>query len=227
MLTTQLKQPSDTHRDDGKIRLFRKEKIAMRKLFPLTFTFVFVALLLTSVPSLAADKDAPKEVFTGSIVGIGGTFAGQSIPFTLEISGVTSDENALKYLEVLKNKGQAGLLSAISKNKLGWVKLDSTAVRGINLTKWTYDLLVVRALRTEKGRLFKMLYERTPSMYELRQGGRIRDYIFTYMEMYVGEDGKGNGMAIGAAKIKWSKKEELEIENFGTYPARLMGVLKR
>jgi hypothetical protein len=42
------------------------------------------------------------------------------------------------------------------------------------------------------------------------------DYIFSYLEMFVGDDGKGTGMAMGAAKIKWTKKEELEIENFGT-----------
>jgi hypothetical protein len=206
---------------------FERRKKVMKKLFCLTCTILFAALLLTSVPFFAVDKDAPKEVFTGSVVGVGGLPAGQSISFTLEISGATSDEDTLKYLEVLKNKGQEGLLSAISKNKFGWFKLDSTRVRGLNITKWTYDLLVVRALKTEKGRLFKILFERTPSMYELRQGGRIRDYIFTYMEIYMGDDGKGNVMAIGAAKIKWNKKEELEIEGFGTYPARLMGVLKR
>lgn len=199
----------------------------MKKLLPLTFTTLLTALLLTSVPFFAADKGVPKEVFTGTVVGVGGTFGGQSIPFTMEISGVTSDEDTLKYLEVLKNKGQEGVLNAISKNKLGWFKLDNTGVRGLNLTKWTYDLLVVRVQKTEKGHLFKILFERTPSMYELRQGGRIRDYIFSYLEMYVGEDGKGTGMAIGAAKIRWNKKEELEIENFGTYPAKLMGVLKR
>lgn len=199
----------------------------MKKLFPLIFTILFVVLLFTSVPLFSAEKDTPKEVFTGTIVDVGGTLAGQSIPFTLEISGVTLDDDGLKYLEVLKNKGQEGLLSAVSKNKLGWFKMDNTRVRGLNLTKWTYDLLVVRVQKTEKGRLFKILFERTPSMYEVRQGGRSMDYIFSYFEMFVGDDGKGTGMAIGAAKIKWNKKEELEIENFGTYPAKLMGVLKR
>jgi hypothetical protein len=199
----------------------------MKKIFSLIGCFLFAAILLSSPSLFAADKDAAKEVFTGTVMAFGGPLNGQSIPFTVEISGVTSDEDGLKYLEVLKNKGQEGLLSAISKNKLGWFKLDNTKAQGLNLTKWTYDLLVVRIKKTEKGRLIKFLYERTPSMYELRQGGRIRDYIFTYAEMYVGDDGKGSGMAIGAAKIRWNKKEELEIENFGTYPAKLMGVMKR
>jgi hypothetical protein len=199
----------------------------MKKNLTSGWVYLLGVLLLSSFPLLAADQNSAKEVFTGTVMSFGGPLNGQSLPFTLEISGVTSDEDALKYLEVLKNKGQNGLLSAISKNKLGWVKLDNTRVNGLNLTKWTYDLLVVRIQKTEKGRLIKFLYERTPSMYELRQGGRIRDYIFTYAEMFVGDDGKGTGLAIGAAKIRWSKKEELEIENFGTYPAKLMGILKR
>jgi hypothetical protein len=185
--------------------------------------------MVTLVPSARAaeSKTEAKEVFTGTLVGIGGSLGGKSIGFTLEITGVVPDEDALKYLEVLKNQGQEGLLRATQKNKLGWFKVDSTTARQLNLQKWTYDLLLVRIGKTEKGRVMKVLFERTPSWYELRQGGRIRDYIFTYMELYVGDDGKGEGSLIGAAKIRWTKNEELEIENFGTYPAKVMGLLKR
>ncbi len=188
---------------------------------------LFVLALL--VPALLNAVDVPKEVFTGTLVGIGGVLGGKSIPFTMEISGATSDDDTLKYVEVLKNKGQDGLLKAIEKNKLGWFKLDSAnpQTRGLNLTKWAYDLLAVRIGKGEKGRVFKVLFERTPSFYELRQGGRSLDYKFTYMELYVGDDGKGGGSLIGAAKIRWSKKEEVEIESFGTYPAKIMGLLKR
>ena len=45
-------------------------------------------------------------------------------------------------------------------------------------------------------------------------------------------DGKGEGTYIGAAKIRWvtdekTGKKSVEIENFATYPTRLMGVAKR
>jgi hypothetical protein len=193
---------------------------------PCSLGFVVLTML---VPALLNAVDVPKEVFTGTLMGIGGTLGGKSIPFTVEISGATSDEDALKYVEILKSKGQDGLLKAIEKNKLGWFKLDSAnpQTRGLNLTKWTYDLLTVRIGKGEKGRVIKALFERTPSFYELRQGGRSLDYKFTYMEMYVDDEGKGGGSLIGAAKIRWNKKEEVEIESFGTYPAKIMGLLKR
>ena len=189
-----------------------------------------VLLVLTMVvPALLNAVEVPKEVFTGTLVGIGGTLGGKSIPFTVEVVGATSDDDALKYVEILKSKGQDGLLKAIEKNKLGWFKLDSAnpQTRGLNLAKWTYDLLVVRMGKGEKGRVIKALFERTPSFYELRQGGRSLDYKFTYMEMYLDDKGQGSGSLIGAAKIRWNKKEEVEIESFGTYPAKIMGLLKR
>ncbi len=188
---------------------------------------LFVLTLL--VPALLNAVEVPKEVFTGTLVGIGGALGGKSIPFTVEISGATSDQDTQKYVEILKTKRQDGLLKVIEKNKLGWFKLDSAnpQMRGLDLTKWTYDLLVVRISKGEKGRVFKILFERTPSFYELRQGGRSLDYKFTYMDMYVADDGQGGGSLIGAAKIRWTKNEEVEIESFGTYPAKIMGLMKR
>src|SRR3974377_1606619 len=92
-------------------------------------------MLTLLVPALLKAIVVPKEVFTGTLVGIGGTLGGRSIPFTVEINGATSDEDALKYVEILKTKGQDGLLKAVEKNKLGWFKLDSAnpQTRGLNV----------------------------------------------------------------------------------------------
>jgi len=201
-------------------------KIKKTLCMPCGLGLIVLTLLL---PVMLNAIEVPKEVFTGTLVGIGGTLGGRSIPFTVEITGATSDEDALRDVEILKTKGQDGLLKAIEKNKLGWFKLDSAdpRTRGLNLTKWTYDLLVVLIGKAEKGRVIKALFERTPSFYELRQGGRSLDYKFTYMEMYVDEKGQGGGSLIGAAKIRWNKNEEVEIESFGTYTAKIMGLLKR
>ena len=200
----------------------------IKKTSRIFFCSGFVALMLM-VPVLLNAIDVPRELFTGTLMGIGGTLGGRSIPFTVEIVGATSGDDALKYVDILKEKGQDGLLKAIEKNKLGWFKLDSAnpQARGLNITKWTYDLLVVLIGPGEKGRVIKALFERTPSFYELRQGGRSLDYKFTYMEMYLDEKGQGGGSLIGAAKIRWNKKEQVEIESFGTYPAKIMGLLKR
>ena len=63
-------------------------------------------------------------------------------------------------------------------------------------------------------------------MFELRYGTRSQDYPFTYIELFINDNGKGEGSLIGLAKVYFDKKNSntLEIENFGTYPAKLMGV---
>ena len=64
------------------------------------------------------------------------------------------------------------------------------------------------------------------NLYELRYGTRSQDYPFSYIEMFIDGNGKGEGTFIPAAKIYFDKKNgnQLDVENFGIYPARLTGV---
>ena len=189
--------------------------------------FVISALLaiIITLPSAAPgqrgneDGEGRKETFTGTLIGIGGPLAGRSTPFTLTISGVTSDQDARRYVGTLAEKGQDGLMSAVKDRKLGTFALTGQVGRDVN---------VVRVHPTETGRKITILFERWLNLFEVRYGTRSEDYPFTYAEIYIDAEGKGEGTLIPAARIRFDKSEQsVEVENFGIYPARLSGIRVR
>ena len=158
-----------------------------------------------------------KEVYTGTVVAIGGQFGGASRPFTLEITGYTRSDEAQHDFEVLRTQGQDDFIKAISHQKLGSFSVDGQVGR---------DLRFVQESQTEKGRRITILFERWLRMFEVQYGTRSQDYPFTYIELFVNDNGKSEGSVVGLAKVSFDKKNPntLDIENYGTYAAKLMGV---
>jgi hypothetical protein len=174
--------------------------------------------------SAAAQKKnegSTKEVYTGTIVNMNGRSA--STGFTLSVTGKTSDEEAQQYLSILASQGQDDLLKSLRKNKLGYIA--STGQTG-------RDLIVVRETQVEGKRRLVAVFERWMRMGELRNGYRSTDYPFAIAEIFFDGKGNGSGTFIGAAQVKIvrDKKSEqlkLEIESFGTFPAKIMGARQR
>jgi hypothetical protein len=158
-----------------------------------------------------------KEDYTGTAVAVGGQFGGASRPFTLEIIGYTPDENVQQDFQVLRTQGQDDFMKAIKNKKLGFFAFEGQVGRDLNFILET---------QTENGRKITILFERWLQMFELRYGTRSQDYPFAYIELFINDNGKGEGSLIGLAKVSFDKKNpnNLDIENFGTYPAKLMGV---
>jgi hypothetical protein len=83
-----------------------------------------------------------------------------------------------------------------------------------------------------KRRIF-IVFERWTRFAELRGGYRSLDYPFGVIELFIDErTGKGEGTYIAAARIDLDfdeKKQQyqIEVENFATFPARLLGVTRR
>jgi hypothetical protein len=158
-----------------------------------------------------------KEVYTGTAVAIGGQFGGRSRSFTLEITGNTSAAEAQQDFQILQTQGQDALMKAIGKTKLGYFSFEGQVGRDLNFVQET---------DTEDGRKIVILFERWLKMFEVRNGTRSEDYPFTYIELYINGNGKGEGSLIGQARVSMDKRHTgtLDVENFGTYPAKLMGV---
>ena len=192
----------------------------INRYFIISALLVIVITLPTALGQKAKEEgEGRKQTFTGTLIGIGGPLAGQSTSFTLTINGVTSDEEARRYVGMLAEKGQDGLMSAVKDRKLGTFALAGQVGRDVN---------VVRIHPTETGRKITILFERWLNLFEVRYGTRSEDYPFTYAEIYVDAEGKGEGTLIPAARIRFDKSEQnVEIENFGIYPARLSGIRAR
>ena len=190
--------------------------------FPVLCCIVLVGVSLLP-PKLKSQNQhkqrnrSAKEVYTGTAVAVGGQFGGASRPFTLEITGFTPDEEVQQDFQVLRTQGQDDFMKAIKNKKLGFFAFDGQVGRDLNFILET---------QTENGRKITILFERWLQMFEVRYGTRSQDYPFAYIELFINDNGKGEGSLIGLAKVSFDKKNpnNLEIENFGTYPAKLMGV---
>ena len=162
-----------------------------------------------------------KEVYTGTLMNMNGRTI--STGFTLTLTSRTTDEEAQRYLSILASEGQDDLMKAIRKNKLGYMSATGQTGR---------DLLIVREALVNGKRRIIAAFERWQNFWEVRGGYRSTDYAFSIIEIYFDEKGRGTGTFIGLAEVKLvrDKKTEqmrLEIESFGSFPAKVMGVMRR
>jgi hypothetical protein len=120
-------------------------------------------------------------------------------------------------IDILKERGQEGLLREIDDNDLGSVTIGNRIGPRINL---------VRVENIDGKLRVRVVFARWMTFTELRGGYRSTDYPFSYLEMFVDpRTGRGDGTFIAAAKIRFRREQnEIEIEDFGTFPGRLLGV---
>jgi hypothetical protein len=171
-----------------------------------------------SVQAASASRDKPRETYTGTMVGVGGWLGGVSRSFTLTIEGRTSDAEAARDVAILAEGGQDALLDALRDKRLGRFSLGGQLGRDVNF--------VLETTLPNGDRRITILFERWLNLYEVRYGARSQDYPFSYVELVIDRSGKGQGTFIPAARVRFHGNQ-VEVENFGVYPARLFGVRSR
>jgi len=174
---------------------------------------------------LAAAAFGQQETYTGTLLsyGTGLNTRTYTAPFTLTIDRQTSDQRAQSLLGLLQEGDQNSLLDAVRQEDVGRFSINGRIGPRVN---------VVREHNIDgKIRIFAV-FERWKNFGELRGGYRSLDYPFGVIEMYIDpQTGKGQGTYVAAAKVRWdhdrSGQNQIEIENFATFPAKLMGVQRR
>ena len=169
---------------------------------------------------------AQREAYTGTVISYGSRMNTRTTTntFTLNINGTMSDAEVDRAVALLQEGGQDDLLNALRKNDLG-----NFAVGG----RLGRDLIGVRVDQVDGKKRIRAIFERWLNFTEIRGGYRSIDYPFGYLELLIDpETGKGDGTFIEAAQLRWKRDKKLdqyvvEIENFGTFPARLMGISQR
>lgn len=183
-----------------------------------------LAIFVVTGSSVAALSQS--EVYTGTVMsyGSGRNTRTTTNSFTLNLNGSTSDAEVDRAVAILQEGGQDDLLEAIRKNDLGNFSVGGRLGR---------DLIGVRVDNVDGKKRIRAIFERWISFGEIRGGYRSVDYPFGYLELTIDpETGKGDGTFLEAAKIRWKRDKKsnqyvVEIEDFGTFPARLMGVSQR
>jgi hypothetical protein len=163
-----------------------------------------------------------KEVYTGTLMATNGPM--RTTSFNLSIKGYTSDEEAQGYRAMLVEGDQSDLLKKIDDLDLGFMSASGSIGR---------RLLVVRKYQLPEGKT-KIIaaFERWQTFGEVRGGYRVSDYPFGIIEIIIDAKGKGSGTFIAACAVDMKKDKKtdqyrLVLENFGTWPNKVMGVMRR
>jgi len=195
----------------------------MKKSTILILSIIFSVVFGTIAVSAQA---ARRTTFTGTVISYGSGFNTRTTTnsFTLNLTGYTSDDDAKRFLGILQDNGQDDLLKAIRGNDLGNFALGGRVGRTLNAVRLD-DLNGKKRIR--------IVFERWLGVAELRNGYRSIDYPFGYIELLIDPaTGKGDGTYIAAARIRvrTDKKtggDVVEVEDFATFPSKLMGVVLR
>jgi hypothetical protein len=177
--------------------------------------FLLGALCLvaaSAAPALAQSR----QYVQGQVVGIGGRRAGLNRAFSLIINNYSSADDVQRLNAALRSGGQEELMNVLSRLDAGRVSIGNNV--GVTANA------VIATPTAEGGTKLTVLYRREVAIFELRYGARSADYRFGYAEIYLDARGRGQGTFIPAAKVKLEGDNNWVVEDFGEFPARLMGL---
>ena len=177
--------------------------------------------LLTAALSAVSPQEATKKepvIYFADLVavraGYGG--AGHRSSVTIRIEGYTSDEERQKYLEMIREKEDWLLRDTLEKVRgLGRITVEGEVGN---------ELALVREQEAAGAKVITLVTARNMSFVQHRYGVRSTQYPFTYLQLLVDEEGKGQGTILGAVRARFNKEGVLEIQNYGLEPFQLFNV---
>ena len=155
---------------------------------------------------------------TGTAVMYGSGYSTRTVtrPFTLRITGRTSDSESAAFIDTLQGGGQDALLRQIDSKNLGRFSFTGSVGEPLN---------AVFVESAGDDTLIRAVFRRWVGFGEIRRGLRSADYPFSYVEIRIDpETGRGEGTIFPAARVRYRGGNTIEIEDFGTFPGRLIGV---
>ncbi|HEX7772887.1 MAG TPA: hypothetical protein VF435_10740 [Pyrinomonadaceae bacterium] len=187
----------------------------------ITPVMLIVLLLVTYCPqtnAVAQGEGLAGRTITGTVYFMSGRRPGRSLPFTLRINRITTPDEVRQLNAALQAGRQDELLRELSRLDAGRIQIGTSVGLPAN---------AIMVDDQGNGRTkITVLYQRDVRFGELRRGARSTNYPFGYAELYVGR-GDNEGMLIPAAHVRLRDGNTWEVEDFGTFPARLMGLRVR
>lgn len=188
-----------------------QERGSMSRAVIVRVTLVVLCVVLFYQPS-----EAQRNLrINGTVVGISGRLAGRALPFSLIVNRYTTP-GEISELNAARPRGEDNLLSTLSRMNVGRIQIGNNVgvtANAIMATPWG-----------DGGTKLTVLWERNINFYELRYGTRSEDYRFGYAELFLDQNGKGEGTLIPAARVNLQNGNTWQVEDFGVLPARLMGL---
>ena len=189
--------------------------------------FLVIGILAVAAPCLSIAQTNETSMgpnlpvqYAATAIGQSGAVSGKTFGLTILIEGLTPDGQVDELMATLKSKGQDGLVSALEDTKdKGRVAPTGSVGTGMRFA---------RVHPTKDGGQHIVLVTNRPiSFPELYNGTRSRDYKFGIVVLNVDKEGKGTGTFSPLCKIRFNKKNELEVERYGQKPFRLANVYRQ
>ena len=177
--------------------------------------FLLGALCLVAASAVSVSAQ-PRQYVQGQVIGIGSRRAGLNRSFSLTITNYSSPDDVQRLNAALRSGGQDELLRVLRGLNSGRVSIGNNV--GVKANA------VIATPTAEGGTKLNVLYERDVAIFERRYGTRSADYRFGYAEIYLDARGRGQGTFIPSAKVKLEGDNNWVVEDFGEFPARLMGL---
>jgi len=160
-------------------------------------------------------------------VNMSNTGTGRNNVIDLRITRWTTADERAALLTTMVEKGSDDLMKALLKlpdsGRLripGWQGPDPHKV----VLGWTLHYAWSTPL-PEGGNRIVLATDRYITFMEARNNPRVSDYPFTLLEIRLDKNGEGVGKASVATKISFDrKKNQMELENYGSEPVRLQQV---
>ena len=165
-------------------------------------------------------------IYSGKIIDTAGVFSSSPVEMSVRIDRFTTTGELNRYELVLQKSGQDGLADALGNEPdKGYLRF------GLELP---YSVKLVSLQETGKTPYVYLVGTRIDSRANsVSVGGRGRNtnlgtaatrYRFTVVKLNVDSKGNGDGIYYNSAKLRFNKKHELEIEDFGSKPDDVMQV---
>lgn len=192
----------------------------MKRISPVMLIVLLLGLVAyyPQTNAIAQGEGLVGRTITGTVYFMSGRRPGSSLPFTLRINRITSPDEVRQLNSALQAGRQDELLRELSRLDAGRIQIGT----GVGLPA---NAIMVDEQGNGRTKI-TVLYQRDVRFGELRRGARSTNYPFGYAELYVGR-GDNEGMLIPAAHVRLRDGNTWEVEDFGTFPARLMGLRVR
>jgi hypothetical protein len=181
---------------------------------------LYCAVLSQSLMEAQAQgRRSSSQQITGTVVGIGGRLGVRTRQITIKANPYKPPNQVRELNDALGRGGQDELLRALSGMDAGRIQVGT----GIGVTANA----IIADPWGEGGTKLTVFYQRNISFYEMRYGARSENYPIGYAEIFIDQNGRGQGTLIPAARVRLRDGNTWEVEDFGVLPARLMGLRAR
>jgi hypothetical protein len=148
----------------------------------------------------------------------------RTFPITFHVENWTTEKDGERLQAILKESGPDALLREFQRGKTRAGYIVSPALA----REASWRVAMATAVDTPRGRVVRLLTDRPIEFAEAYYGARSLDYEFAAFEFTLDAKGRGQGIAIPAARLLQDAEGQVTLETlpYTTGPERLIGVRK-